>query len=51
MLRAVPALQAEYRPGETLLTGELPDQAAVHGVLGQIEALWLELLEVRRLSS
>jgi hypothetical protein len=26
-----------------------PDQAALHGVLAQVEALGLELLEVRRL--
>jgi hypothetical protein len=28
--------------------GVLPDQSALHGVLAQIEALGLELLEVRR---
>ena len=32
-----------------MLTGTLTDQAALHGVLAQIEALALELLEVRRL--
>jgi len=32
-----------------VLHGVLPDQAALHGVLAQIEALGLELLEVRRL--
>jgi hypothetical protein len=32
-----------------LLTGALTDQAALYGVLAQIEALGLELLEVRRL--
>jgi hypothetical protein len=31
-----------------VLTGPLPDQAALHGVLAQIEALGLELLELRR---
>ncbi len=35
-------------PDETVLVGELPDQAALHGVLNEIEALGLELLEVRR---
>jgi hypothetical protein len=30
-----------------VLTGALPDQAALFGVLGHIEALGLELLEVR----
>jgi hypothetical protein len=32
-----------------LLTGPLCDRAALHGVLAEIEALGLELLEVRRL--
>jgi hypothetical protein len=50
MLRAFPALQAETRGGDTLLRGALPDQAALHGVLADIEALGLELLELRRLS-
>ena len=42
----------ELRPGrglyEYILTGALPDQSALHGVLARIEALGLELLEVRR---
>jgi hypothetical protein len=46
---AFPALQAETCCGDTVLTGALPDQSALHGVLAQIEALGLELLEVRRL--
>jgi hypothetical protein len=49
MLRAFPALHAEARGGDTLLRGEVVDQAALHGVLARIEALGLELLEVRRL--
>jgi hypothetical protein len=48
VLTAFPDLQAEIRPGETVLVGALLDQAALYGVLGQIEALGLELLEVRR---
>jgi hypothetical protein len=47
-LRAFPALRAEAEGGDTLLTGPLADQAALHGVLAQIEALRLELVEVRR---
>jgi hypothetical protein len=49
MLRAFPALQAQMRDGDTLLRGALPDQSALYGVLAQIEALGLELLELRRL--
>jgi hypothetical protein len=45
---AFPTLRAEVEGPETILAGELPDQAALHGVLDQIEALGLELLEVRR---
>jgi hypothetical protein len=48
MLRAFPALQAERRDGDTLLRGALPDQSALYGVFAQIEALGLELLELRR---
>lgn len=46
---AFPALHARTHGEATLLTGPLPDQAALYGVLGQVEALGLELLEVRRL--
>jgi hypothetical protein len=49
MRRAFPDLQAETRGPDTLLQGALEDQAALHGVLAQIAALGLELLEVRRL--
>jgi hypothetical protein len=49
MRLAFPALQAEVRGPDTVLTGALPDHAALHGVLAEIEALGLELLEVRRL--
>jgi hypothetical protein len=49
MLGAFPALDAERREGDTLLRGALADQSALHGVLAEIEALGLELLELRRL--
>jgi hypothetical protein len=42
-------LQAQASGGDTVLTGPLPDRAALHGVIAEIEALGLELLEVRRL--
>ena len=32
---------------ETVLTGLLPDAAALYGVLAEIDALGLDLLEVR----
>jgi hypothetical protein len=45
---AFPALSAQAHGEETVLTGPLADQAALYGVLARIEALGLELLEVRR---
>jgi hypothetical protein len=41
-------LRAETNGADTLLKGGVPDQAALHGVLARIEALGLELIEVRR---
>jgi hypothetical protein len=46
---AFPALQARTRGDDTVLTGVFADQAALYGVLVEIEALCLELIEVRRL--
>jgi len=48
---AFPALRAQARGKDTVLTGALPDQAALQGVLAEIGALGLELVEVRRLPS
>jgi hypothetical protein len=48
LLTAFPGLRSDTDRGDTELEGTLPDQAALHGVLAQIEALGLELLEVRR---
>jgi hypothetical protein len=50
MLAAFPALRARRSGADTVLTGALPDQAALYGVLAEIEALGLELLEVHRLT-
>lgn len=52
MLTGFAPLRACFKdPGETILCGELADQAALHGTLAQIENLGLELLEVRQLPS
>jgi hypothetical protein len=39
LLGAFPDLRVQADGTETVLTGALPDQAALHGVLAQIEAL------------
>ena len=49
MRSAFPEMLAQRRGEDTVLTGELADQAALYGVLAEIEDLGLELLEVRRL--
>ena len=51
LLGAFPSLGADIQDGETVLSGPLADQAALYGVLAQIEALGLELIEVRRARS
>jgi hypothetical protein len=36
-------------PVETVVRGEIADQSALHGMLDQVQALGLELIEVRAL--
>jgi hypothetical protein len=48
VLLAFPALAPRRHGGHTVLTGVL-DRSALYGVLAEIEALGLDLLEVRRL--
>jgi hypothetical protein len=48
-LSAFPTMVSEQKAGETVLTGSLEDRSAVFGVLAQIEALGLELLELRHI--
>ena len=49
VLSAFPALIPRQYGADTVLTGLL-DQSALYGVLAEIEALGLDLLEVRQLS-
>ena len=51
LLAAFPTLSAEAQGSETVLAGALADQAALYGVPAQIEALAIELIEVRRIHS
>jgi hypothetical protein len=48
-LSAFPSMVPQLKGGETVLTGLLEDRSAVFGALAQIEALGLELIEVRRI--
>jgi hypothetical protein len=41
----------EVKGGETVLTGLLEDRSALFGALAQIEALGLELLELRQVQA
>jgi hypothetical protein len=50
MLSAFPGLSGEAHDGVTVLSGRLVDQSALHGVLGQVESLGLELLAVRQVA-
>jgi hypothetical protein len=47
MLRAFEALSAQPSGEDTLLRGGLEDQAALYGVIARLEALGLELVELR----
>lgn len=47
-LSAFPTMESEVRGRETVLTGSLEDRSAVYGVLAQLEALGLEVLELRQ---
>lgn len=42
-------MTSEVLPVETVLRGEIADQAALHGMLDQVQALGLELIEIRAL--
>ena len=48
MLSAFPAMAPHHHGAHTVLTGRL-DRSALYGVLAEIDALGLDLLEVRQL--
>jgi hypothetical protein len=48
LLQAFPLLTAWRERTETVLRGRLPDQAALYGILAQLEKLNLELIAVQR---
>ena len=49
VLSAFPAMVPQWQGADTVLTGLL-DRSALYGVLAEIEALGLDLLEVRQLA-
>ena len=48
---AFDGLTASASEADTVLRGELPDQAALYAVLDRIESLGLELLDIRRVAA
>ena len=46
LLTAFPHLLADEQPRQTLLHGQLPDQAALTGVLNHLDELGVEIVEV-----
>ena len=50
MLSAFPAMVPQWQGAETVLTGLL-DRSALYGVLAEIDALGLDLIEVRQLEA
>jgi hypothetical protein len=51
LVDAFQGMTASVSTTETLLRGQIVDQAALHGVLEQIESFGLELLDVRRVDT
>jgi hypothetical protein len=49
VLETFEGLKSDVEPVETVLHGPVRDQAELHGLLDKIQALGLELIEVRRL--
>jgi len=49
MLEDFEYLEAVVVPAETVITGVMPDQSALYGVLLRLQSLGVELVEVRRI--
>ena len=47
IMQAFPTLTASRSGPDTLLAGSIPDQSALYGVIHQLEALGLQLLDVQ----
>ena len=51
LIEAFDGLTVSVEPKDTVISGEIADQAALHGVLELIESLGLELIDVRRVDA
>ena len=49
LMSAFPGLHRTQVPVHTMLSGELPDQCALQGVLTTLDGLGVEIIEVRQL--
>jgi hypothetical protein len=47
-LSAFPELCCEVRDTETVLVGEVSDRSALYGIVDRLDALGLELIDIRR---
>jgi hypothetical protein len=50
LISSFEGLTATVEPVETILSGPVEDQAALYGVLSRVQALGLELVEVRKVA-
>jgi hypothetical protein len=50
LLSVFEGMEASEQSVETVLRGPVVDQAALHGLLDRVQALGLELIEVRRVA-
>jgi hypothetical protein len=48
-LSAFPEFDVDIEGPDTTLIGELPDSAALYGAMARLEALGLDLIDVRRI--
>jgi hypothetical protein len=49
VLSAFPEFDCDIEGSDTTLTGELADSSALYGAMARLEALGLDLIDVRRL--
>ncbi|MBF6620311.1 MAG: hypothetical protein ITG02_08800 [Patulibacter sp.] len=50
MVEELAEFTGAVRPTETVISGQIRDQAELHGILDRLQELGLDLVEVKRLS-